>query len=30
MMVDSQDGANQIQHPHWDKGPVMNGKALFR
>src|SRR5258708_12733738 len=20
MMADSQDGANQIQHPHWDKG----------
>src|SRR5260370_3301487 len=20
MMVDSQDGANQIQHRHWDKG----------
>jgi hypothetical protein len=22
MMVGSQDGANRIQHPHWDKGPV--------
>ena len=20
MMVDSQDGANQIQHPHWGNG----------
>jgi hypothetical protein len=29
MMVDSQDGANQIQHPDWDKGPVMNGEAIF-
>jgi Arm DNA-binding domain len=30
MMADSQDGANEIQHPHWDKGPAMNGEALFR
>jgi len=28
-MVDSQDGANQIQHPCWDRGPVMNGEALY-
>jgi hypothetical protein len=29
-IVDSHDGTNQIQHPHWYKGPVMNGEALFR
>ena len=29
-IVDSHDGANRIQDPHWDKGPVMNGEALFR